>query len=132
MAASDQTPRTVTGVAGSDLTGQVNRFVAVTSSGYTLLCSTPNNGIARGPFGVLNFPAQSLQPVGIAIQGPAQVWSAGTLTMGDLISCNSVGGAKVAGSGDTVKGQYTQLKVAVPGVLAEVELCPPFVLITAG
>lgn len=126
MAASDQTPRTITAVAGTDLTGQVNRFVAITSSGYAVLCSSPGAGIARGPFGVLNYPAASLQPVGVAIQGPAQVWAASTLSMGDLVSCNSVGGARVASSGDTVKGQYTQLKIAVPGVLAEVELCQPF------
>jgi hypothetical protein len=131
MSGNEQTPRTITGIAGTDLNAQVYRFVAMTSSGYTVLCTSPGAGLARGPFGVLTYPGGSGQPVGVSIQGACQVWAAATLSLGDMLSCNSVGGARVATSGDTIKAQYTQLKVAVPGVLAEVELCPPFTFTVA-
>lgn len=118
-----QTPYNITGVAGADLSAQVNRFVAYDANGRMILASSPTANISLGPLGVLTFPASSLRPVAVAIRGPQDVIVAATLAPGVLVATNSVGGARPAASGDVVNGQYLGMANALPTALAQIELC---------
>lgn len=126
-----QSPYTLTLVAGADLRSNVNRFVTLDANKRVVLGTAPASMSTQGaPIGVLNYPANSGQPVGVAYAGQVDVYTATSLGIGDFVTCNSVGGAKVAGSGDVVRAYAWQ--AAVPGALAPIELCPPFRLSTAG
>lgn len=122
-----QTPYCKTGIAATDLSAQLYRFAGYDANGRLTLCSSPQANISlAGPAGVLLTVATSLRGVTLATTGPAEVWAASTLAPGVLVSCNSVGGARAAASGDVVKGQYLGTANAIPGELAFVELCAPW------
>lgn len=126
-----QTAYTLTLVAGADVRANVNRFVTLDANRRVVLATAPASLSTQGaPIGVLTFPANSGQPVSVAYLNQVDVFAATSLGVGDFVSCNSVGGAKVAGSGDVVRAYAWQ--AAVPGALTPIELCPPFRLSTAG
>lgn len=124
-----QTPNVQTGTAGADLTDHAFKIVAFDSNKRIVPCVTPSSATAfGGPIGVCYGNVGSLQAVGYAIGGHADVFCANTLAPGDFITCNSVSLAYPAApaSGDTVVVIGQVHHWAHPGGMARVELIPPF------
>jgi len=102
--AVDQAANCVTYEAGSDMSSDQYKFVAVSADGQIDLC-----GDGAYAVGVLyNDPAAAGRAAQVAISGKVKVKCGGTVTRGGPVACDASGLAVNAASGDVILGEASE------------------------